>query len=163
MSPYEEQSLVIAKNTLWVYFGGDLIAFGALLVAALGGYLAYVNLLKISQQLKITRWNSLLSFEQDMSTRRAKFLEIAVRLPSITDDQSRTMTRLMFEEAKQNYFNSLDRLASCIMNGQFPDEEMRQDYLESITNTVREHHGDFGTATKYRKVMKLYNKWQDSL
>ena len=37
-----------------------------------------------------------------------------------------TLLKAMFEEAKESYFNSLDRLASSILIGHFPDEEMRQ-------------------------------------
>lgn len=66
-----------------------------------------------------------------------------------------------FNSAKENYFNSLDRLASSILNGQFPDSEMKHDYHEAITIVVRTFKDDFATGTHYRKVVKLYNRWQD--
>jgi hypothetical protein len=38
---------------------------------------------------------------------------------------------------------------------------MKQDYHEAITEVVRAFPDDFDTGTRYRKIVKLYNRWQD--
>jgi hypothetical protein len=152
MTDYEAQSLAVAKHQLSAYWGADGIALLALIAAIVGGVLAYRN-------LKVMRWGMLLSLEQDMATRRGKFLDIAAQMeahPGASDLQ-----QAQFNEAKENYFNSLDRLASSILNGHFPDSEMKHDYLESFTTVVREYKDDFGPGTHYRKTIKLYEKWQN--
>lgn len=152
MTPYETQSLAVAQATYWVYFWADIIAVAALLTIIIGGFIAY-------RQFKSAQWNSLLSFEQDMRNRRSKFQEIAVKLR--TETTHKDFLQEMYDEAKESYFNSLDRLASSILNGHFPPPEMKQDYREAINEVVSAYEKDFGTATKYRKVIKLYNKWKD--
>ena len=151
MTPYESQSLAAARDSVHAYWTGDAIAGVALFVAIVGGVIAYRN-------IKAVIWNSLLSFEQDMASRREKFAEIAVRMSA---GENVELLQVMFEESKESYFNSLDRLASSILNGHFSDREMRQDYREVISNVVRQYPTDFATGTRYRKVVKLFNRWQD--
>jgi len=158
MTDYETQALVIAKATASYYWWADVIAACALGAAVIAGLFAFYNLRTIIGQLNVMRWNSLLSFEQDMAHRRAKFTEIGHQMEAGTPP---TLLRVMFEEAKESYFNSLDRLASSILRGHFPDTEMKQDYRDVITGVVREFETDFGTGTRYRKIVELYNRWQD--
>jgi hypothetical protein len=160
LTGYEEQSIAIAKYQLWCYIGADVIAFLGVVAAIVGGVLAYRNIKVIAQQLEIARWNTLLSFEQDMATRRTKFHDISAHMQANPDASAQEL-QSRFDEAKESYFNSLDRLASSILNGHFPDSEMRQDYHEAITGVVRAFPADFATGTHFRKVVKLYNRWQD--
>jgi hypothetical protein len=51
--------------------------------------------------------------------------------------------------------NSLDRLASSILKGHFPDPEMKLDYHEYIVEVDRAFPENFDTGTHYRKVVKL--------
>ena len=151
MTPYENQSLAAARDSVHAYWTGDAIAGLALFVTIVGGVIAYRN-------IKAVIWNSLLSFEQDMASRREKFAEIAIRMGAGEDT---ALLKLMFNESKESYFNSLDRLASSILNGHFSAREMRQDYRDVISDVVRQFPSDFDTGTRYRKVVKLYNRWQD--
>lgn len=160
MSEYEIQSVAVAKYQLWASVAGDAIAFLALIAAVAGGVVAYRSVKAVIDQLEISRWNMLLSFEQDMAARRSKFTEIGAQMQG-SSGASTALLQSMFEEAKESYFNSLDRLASSIINAHFPDAEMKQDYHEVLTNVVRGFPNDFATGTQYRKVVKLYNKWQD--
>jgi hypothetical protein len=150
-----QQVMEISRHTLWVYACADIIALVALVAAVIGGFIAARN-------LRSVRWNALLSFEQDMSHRRANFQEIARRIDGSQAGSADTeLLRATFNEAKENYFNSLDRLASSILSGHFPDKEMKQDYMEVFTLVIRAYQDDFGAGTHYRKAVKLYNKWQE--
>jgi hypothetical protein len=160
MTPFEAQSVAVARDQFWVFVGGDFIAAGALLAAVVGGFLAYKNIQIIIEQLRLSRWSTLLVFEQDMANRREAFHKIDADMraqPQISQE----VLRARFNDAKESYFNSLERLASSILNGHFPDAEMKQDYHEVITSVVRAFPDDFATGTRYRKVIKLFNRWQD--
>src|SRR4051794_30553506 len=102
MTPYETQSLAVAWDTYRVYFWADIIAGFALLTIIVGGVIAYLTLKAIVRQLKTAQGNALLSFEQDMANRRAKFSEVAAKL----DANSTALETKSYEEAKESYFNS---------------------------------------------------------
>lgn len=156
MSDYENLSLQIAKDTFYVYLGSDFIAFFTFLAVIFGGYTAYSTLKKIELQLESAKWNALLSFEQDMSNRRQRLSDIAELVKSEPEKN-----RAIFEEAKESYLNAVDRLASSILNGQFPEVEMKADYREFITSVVRKNEDKFKAGTRYPKILKLYEKWRD--
>src|ERR1700751_829288 len=65
-------------------------------------------------------WNSLLSFEQDMASRRTRFQKLANQIGA--SRESPEVLKLQFDEATESYSNSLDRLASSILRGHFPDD-----------------------------------------
>jgi hypothetical protein len=159
MSAFEAQSIAVAKQQLWAFVAADFIAFLALIAAIVGGVLTYKSIRVVAQQLELSRWNTLLTFEQDMANRRTRFHDIDAELKS--DSANAETIQKRFDEAKESYFNSLDRLASSILNSHFPDHEMKQDYQETITTVIRVFPEDFATGTHYRKVVKLYNRWQD--
>ena len=156
-SAFELQSLDIARAQLWAYWIADGIAVLAFLAVVIGAVLAL-------KSLRASQWNTLLLFEQDMAHRREKFQELGARLARGSQDGLEpNMLQLMYNEAKESYFNSLDRLASSIIKGHFPDPEMKLDYHEAIAEVVRTFPKDFDTGTHYRKVVRLYNRWQDQV
>lgn len=162
MTVYEAQTLAALNSQALATWVASGVAAVALVVAVIGGIFAFRNLKLIADQLKIARLDALLSFEQDMAVRRGKFQEIAHLLAEPHDDESTDMLQKQYDEARESYFNALDRLASSILNGHFDDTEMRQDYREAIAGVVRAFQADFATGTHYRKVVKLYERWQDT-
>jgi hypothetical protein len=147
MSPYEAQSLAVS-------IVADVIAGIAVLAVIAGGVVAYMTLRAILAQLKAGQWSTLLSLEQDMASRGDKFRELATQL----DDPH---VKGKYYAAKESYFNSIDRLASLILNGQFPQHELKQDYHDMIKETIRAFPDDFTIGTRYRKIVKLHDKWED--
>jgi hypothetical protein len=156
MTDYETKSLEIAQNTLYVYLGADLIALLTLIAAIVGGFIAFRTLRNIEQQLESAKWNVLLPFEQDMNTRRQHFSDMAQKL--IVDPAKYEAS---YQEAKERYLNSVERLASAILNGQFPETEMKISYREYIISTIREYPDKFVAGTRYPRILKLYEKWLD--
>ncbi len=154
MTPFEVQSIDIARSALAASIFADVIAGIAVLAVLAGGVVAYMTLRAILAQLKAGQWSTLLSLEQDMASRGDKFHELATQL----DDPH---VKGKYEAAKENYFNSIDRLASLILNGQFPQHELKQDYHDMIKETIRAFPADFTTGTRYRKIVKLHDKWED--
>jgi hypothetical protein len=160
VTEFERQTIEVAQWQFWATVGADVIATLALVAAVVGGVLAYKNIRLIVDQLELSRWSTLLVFEQDMAARRAAFHVIDVDMKAHPEKPKEEFLD-RFNDAKENYFNSLDRLASSILRGHFPADEMKQDYREVITDVVRAFPDDFPTGTRYRKVVKLFNLWED--
>lgn len=157
MSPYETQSIEIARAAITASIIADIIAGVAVLAVIAGGIVAYLTLRAILAQLKAAQWSTLLSLEQDMASRGEKFHELAKQMhisPAILRKET-------FDAAKENYFNSIDRFASLVLNGQFSQSELKQDYQDLIKETIRGFPADFSVGTRYRKIVKLHNKWED--
>lgn len=159
MTDYETQSLEVAKNTLYVYGGADLIALLALIAVIWGGWTALKTLKTITQQLENAKWNALLSFEEDMNNRRQRLSDIAAEV--IPDSKDKHCVRI--EEAKESYLNTVERLASAILKGQFPEDEMKRSYREFMISTTRdsEFKEKIGDTTRYRGIKELNDKWKD--
>lgn len=151
MTDYERASLLLAQKQYCLDVVYTIISAGALIAAIFAGVMIY-------GQLKSARWMSLLTLEQDMANRRDKFLKIKDRLREGGDDASISSDYVV---QKENYLNSLERLASSVLNGNFPEKEMKQDYREYITDVVRAFPDKFKAGTSYRKILKLHEKWQD--
>ena len=162
MTEFERQTVEIAQWQFWATVGADAIAALALVAAVVGGVLAYKNIKVIVNQLELSRWSTLLVFEQDMAARGAAFQVIAAESKT-HPGKAPELFQERFNAAKENYFNAIDRLASSILIGHFPPDAMKQDYQEFITGMVRPFPSDFDTGTRYRKVVKLYNRWQDQV
>jgi hypothetical protein len=151
MSDFEKASLALAQQQYHLGVWSTVISGLALLAAVFGAIVIY-------GQLKSARWMALLTLEQDMAARRDKFLNIKDRLKSFPNDKS---IETDYEVLKESYLNAVERLSSSILNGNFPEKEMKQDYREYIADVMRTCKSDFHAATPYRKTQKLYNKWQD--
>jgi hypothetical protein len=158
MTPYEQQSLTIASEALETAQLGVIAAYLSIGVASFALVASVVAGWIIYHQLKSQRWMSLLSFEQDMDGRRRSFTALALQLDA---DNPPSNLRAIFEAEREGYLNAVDRLASSILNGQFPEKEMKQDYRDYIANVVKEFPDQFRVGTRYRKVVKLYEHWQD--
>jgi hypothetical protein len=159
MSPYETQSIEIARSALTVSIWADIIAGIAVVAAIFGGIFAYFTLKAILAQLIAAQWSTLLSLEQDMASRRDKFRGLADQMGS----KPASLIKEKFDEAKESYFNSIDRFATLVLNGQFSQRELKQDYQDVLKELIRAFPDDFNAGTRYRKVVKLYNKWEDGI
>ena len=157
MTPYEAQSIEVARSALAVSIWADIIAGIAVVAAVVGGIFAYLTLKAILAQLKAAQWSTLLSLEQDMASRRDKFRELVDQMSS----QPAALIKEKFDEAKESYFNSIDRFATLVLNEQFPQSELKQDYQDILKEIIRAFPDDFNAGTRFRKVVKLYNKWED--
>lgn len=151
MSQYETLNLAIAQKQYCITVIYTLITAMGVLVAGGAGYFVF-------GQLRSARWMTLLTLEQDMAGRRDKFLDIQRRLRS--GDNSQNLAD-EFKVQKESYLNSVERLASSVLNGNFPQKEIKQDYRDYIAGVVKAFPEDFQAATSYRKTLKLYNRWQD--
>jgi hypothetical protein len=169
MTAFETASLAAAQGQMWAAIAMAIIA----LVAAI---IAIKTLKQLVQQVTIAatansidQLNALLILEQDMSGRRARLVEIHVDLDRIQKSEAyKTDTTILepiirqFNEAQENYLNSLDRLCFCILRGKFSDDELRADYRDVVKRAIEDFPTHFTAASPFRNVLKIHNKWADS-
>lgn len=146
----------------------------ALLMLGIGLY----QITQLIQQVKasvesntINRLTALLALEDTIGERRLRLSEAGIELaemrkksktnPTVYND-SFDISKLKFDEAKQMYLNALDRLCFCLNRGVLSEEELRSEYRDVINRAVVDFADDFKTATPYRNVKKVFEKWADS-
>jgi len=67
----------------------------------------------------------------------------------------------LFEEALEDYLNVFDRLSSFILKKCLKEEDFRIEYRDMLFYTIKEESEKFQTGTRYRNMVKLYDKWKD--
>lgn len=161
MSTYEISSLVI-----W-----GLSALGGFLLVGIA-IRQLSNLVKqietANEANSISRLNTLLSIEDTIAERRLKLSESGIKLAEYekeNDDESQSKfqaLQLEFDEAKQMYLNSLDRLCYCLDKDLLYENELRSEYRDVINRAISDFQEDFNTGTPYRNIKKVYEKWADT-
>lgn len=145
-----------------LYVISAIIAFFMLYVA--GGQLK-----KLANQVEeavkansISQLNALLTLEDQISQRRQKLSKVGISIkqagPSSHDMDS---LNLEFDEAKQMYLNSLDRLCFCVQKNFLPTDDIRREYKEVIKSAMNDFKDDFGPTSHYRNIKKIYEEWQE--
>lgn len=80
---------------------------------------------------------------------------------SETSDQLLKNAQLVYDEAKEQYLNVLDRLCACIVRGFVDEEVYRRDYRELIAETIRDHAPAFQVGTRHYNVVTVHEAWRD--
>ena len=68
---------------------------------------------------------------------------------------------LMYNEACENYLNTIDRLCSVILKEIIPPIDAKKDYRQMIIDTVCVHNNYLGTGTRFRNIIKVHDRWAD--
>jgi len=161
MSLYEKYSVIL-------YAVSAVIASASLLAV-------FFQLKELVKQVKIgaesnniNKINTLLAIEDGIANRRLRLSESGIKVSELgkkkDSNNSNTIefesATLEFNEAKQMYLNSLDRLCFCFIKGTLDENELRSDYRDIITNVVRKDFSDeFKMGTHYRYIKEVYEKW----
>jgi uncharacterized membrane protein YfbV (UPF0208 family) len=176
MTPFETASLAAAQDTLSVLRWQAWAAEASVIVAFVAAAIAIPSLRNLTRQVKeaaqansIGQLNALLAIEQDMSRRRDRLSELGTKVQSVKESPEYKANAAILEivisqynESKENYLNSLDRLCFCILRGKFSEDELRADYREVIRRAITDFKDDFGTGTAFRNVRKVYERWADT-
>lgn len=154
MTPYENATLALAQSTFNLQVVSVAISAAALVAAIVAGVTIWL-------QLRASQWNALLQFEMDLNGRWRDFSAIALEMqntPSLTEEQ-RSLLKARFDVLKESYLNAVDRLASSILNGQFPDRKLRPDYRGFIEEALRNFPDAYGPGTRLRNTARLHDRW----
>lgn len=98
----------------------------------------------------------------DVRTRNhEKLASIEAEKPSEKEKKSIEIMNGFFEEALEDYLNIFDRLAYFILNKNLREEDFRIEYRDMLFETIKEENERFQIGTKYRNMVKLYEKWKE--
>ena len=150
-----------------------IIAAGGVIAAIIAAFVYFAQLKKMTSSVEaakksnsIATLNAVISLENTIINSRIRFSEAAINASKLNkddDEKHRNATILAFEEARETYLNAMDRFCSCILKGDFPEIEYRKDYRHAVNKIVT--HSNYkdlmGTGTRYRNILKLYEKWAD--
>lgn len=135
-----------------------LIASGALLVA-------WRQLKGVRTELRMNSLMAVLEIEAEMNSRKEKVDSVAFKIRTIDAEKKLTdsLKDIFFDErncALENWLNSVDRLAYCILRDYLKDRDWRSEYRDYIQNIVRENESLFGPGTRYTNIVDIHNKWK---
>ena len=143
------------------------------IAAIIAAIVYYAQLKKMNESVKtaadansIATLNAVINLEKTITDNRNRLSQTAAevsKLSSDTDTQHKQTVILVFNEARENYLNSMDRLCACIIRGQIPEVDYRKDYINAINEIVthKNYNELMGVGTRYRNIVKLYEKWAD--
>ena len=134
------------------------------LITAAGVWVAWVQLSKIEVTLHMSSLMAVLEIETQMNERKVHFDKCSaeVRLGKENKRPEGEMLILadLFNSAKENYFNALDRLSYCVLKDYLADKDWRAEYRNLLQQTIQTHAEDFNEASQFRNIKKLNAKWQ---
>lgn len=151
MTEYEQASLRLAEFGVWIQAATVGVAVLALIAAVVGGWTIWL-------QLRASQWHAMLQFEMEMHARARDLSELAAEI-NINRPEELKLLGKRKDALVEAYLNALDRFASSILHGQFPDRKLRPDYRGYIETALRESADKFGPGTRFKNVLKLHDKW----
>lgn len=131
-----------------------------------GVFVAWFQLSKIEVSLRMGSLMAVLEIETQMNERKVHFDKCSadIRLGRERNQPDGEMKILadLFNSAKENYFNALDRLCYCVLKEYLTDKDWRAEYRNVLMKTIEEFQDDFGEASQFRNIKKLNAKWQEA-
>jgi len=135
-------------------------------IVAIGGVsMAYFQLKNLRKDLKMSSLMAVLEIESEMNKRKEKLDEVNFNIRKLENEGKLTekLAEILEDEnncALENYLNSIDRLAYCILKGYLSDRDWKTEYRDLIFKTLRDNENKFGTGTFYNNTVKLYENWK---
>lgn len=114
-----------------------------------------------SKDQKLNSLQIVLEIESQMNNRKVEFDKTAKEIRENKDNPDKLeILKDYFNSAKENYFNSLDRLCFCILKKYLLDREWKADYRNLLLKTIETYESDFGEASPYKNLKELNRQWQ---
>ena len=147
----------------------DLSAYATVAIAVLTliwVVVAWVQLAGIKRGMNLSSLMAVLEIETQMNERKMHFDQCSadVRLADVENAPSevKKIRAALFNSAKENYLNAMDRLCFCILKEYLRDKDWRAEYRNVLKQTVEKFATtDFTEASPFRNIKKLNSKWQD--
>lgn len=140
------------------------------IIALLMLWVAIRQLSKVASQIEIaaransiSQLSALLNLEQQIADRRLELSKAGIALSQAKGKgvEEFDAAQLRYNEAKEVYLNSLDRLCFCVLKDLLHDDDIRLEYRDLIKSTVQMFADDFSLSSPYRNIRKVYDKWAD--
>lgn len=154
------QVRVVQDTSVW-----DKINSISMVVTALFTvFLVIIAFIELRNLIKSNYIKTIIDLESELYQRKSKLDDISSKIRIEGENISKKMLTIYEDDlnaANENYFNVLDRLCYCILKGYLKDRDWESEYGDLIKETVRSCEADFGVATYYKNIKKLYLKWND--
>lgn len=141
-------------------------------------WVAYYQIKQVKKQLKGLAENqknstlmTVLELESELNKRKESFdkanFELREYNLEIDNSKKKLSTELLeiyrdkIDVSKENYLNSLDRLSYCILHNYLSDRDWRTEYRDTIFDAVDSYKENFGVSSRYRNMIKIYDKWKN--
>jgi len=142
---------------MWPSILGTIPQWIGAIIASIALFIAWKQL---SNVVKNNSIKIILDIEKELHDRKSKIDDLSSK---IRQNESNNALIAIFHDdllaAKESYFNALDRLCYCILQGYLKDREWKNEYSSLLTDTVRSNRKEFQTGTYYINIVKIYKKW----
>lgn len=134
-----------------------VVATGVLLVA-------WRQLLGVRIELRMNSLMAVLEIEAEMNRRKEKVDSIAFKVRTLSTENKLTddLKDILTDEsacALENWLNSVDRLAYCILKDYLKDRDWRSEYRDYIQNIVRNNEPLFSAGLRYTNIISLNGRY----
>lgn len=135
------------------------------IVSATAVIVAWRQLSGVRKELKMSSLMAILEIESGMNSRKEKLdtVNFKIRTLKANNRLTKDIAEILNDEnscALENYLNSVDRLAYCILKDYLKDRDWRTEYRDYIQNIVRDHEEKFGAGSRYTNIIDINDKWK---
>lgn len=140
------------------------IAASVMAIAAVVGVaFGLIQLSNIRTELRNGSLDSILEIESQMNERKSKVDEITNKIMvegSTWTVDLKSAYSLWLNQAKENWYNAIDRFAFCVIRNYVEENEWKVEYRNYIHDVIIADPTKFQTGSPYRNMIDLDNKWQ---
>jgi hypothetical protein len=146
---------------IFVAIGTVVVAIGTIALA----YIGHKQLSSLVETLRMGSLMAVLQMESEMNIRKQRVDEINGRIME-EGIRSPPNAALLAElngqhgAAIENWLNSADRLAFCIIKGYVPAKDWKAEYRTYLNQLVVGMPQRFNAGTRFRNIVDLDNQWQ---
>lgn len=137
----------------WYYWWSAIVAGIGAIASIILAILGCWQLPAISKSLRNSVLGNVIGLEKTISDNRRYVAQVA------QEKKRDRKWRLRFEEAIENYLNSLDRLCASIRRGIIPEHQYRDDYAKMLADVIRLYPCKLGDDTEFDNIKFLHDKW----
>ncbi len=149
-----------------------LIAFFAVVIAIKQLKQVNLQLKNLNDSFRNSTLMTVLELENELIRRKVSWdtesfglRAYGIEVNSQTTEVNQEHLELLIDKenvALENYLNSLDRLAYCIIHEYIADRDWRTEYRDVLFQVVDKKKEQFGVNSSFRNIIKLYNRWKDN-
>lgn len=153
--------------TQWTDIVSSLSNFGLLVVASITAWFAYKQLKELVKQLQATNkanemanLMAVLQLETMVANSRSTWVD-AMNKVILNPSSDAKFDDDLVNELREQYFNVLDRLCSCLRRGYIKEKEYQEDYRLQINEVITKYSSSFAPGTRHRNIVIVHDTWKD--
>ncbi|WDI40222.1 hypothetical protein [Bremerella sp. P1] len=127
---------------------------------------AFFQLRKLNKSVAFAGLANVIQLERDMCNSKEKLDEINNRIRTECHNNPDPAAIEILEDLRQcyleNWLNTVDRLAYCIIKKHLDDREWKVEYRPYINTVINSFPEEFGVNSIYTNTIDLHDKWKRS-